>query len=316
MKRFLFETSYFFAAIFGIVLSLNTLQKHFNNEPPHYRKQYIETVDSRSICNAIIIGNSQATHSAIPSVMNTTGMDYYNLALNASSPSFYINWLNNIFTINHPKADYWIVFASPGFMSGRGWRKFEQDSEFFPLDDFCRMLFFKNDLDKELLFSNRYPFLKYRGRIAESFNDNWGPYEFVVESYDRGYITLRRNDIFDFGNLKHYKKRISKEAEVTFTKLIDMLSTFGGEIILVIPPEYDLSFDQYASVKEFLLSLSRNRTIQLYDFNDPIYSIRLNQVGNFVDSVHMSQRGSILFSTVLKNALTPESAAESDCKND
>ena len=90
MKRFIKHICIFFAIIITIVWSLNTLQRHFNSEPPHYKLHYLETVNTTSQYNGIIIGNSQATHSIRPSLLDTLDVMYYNLTLNGSNPDFYL----------------------------------------------------------------------------------------------------------------------------------------------------------------------------------------------------------------------------------
>ena len=73
----------------------------------------------------------------------------------------------------------------------------------------------------------------------------------------------------------------------------------GGKIIFVVPPEYNLDKKQYGDTKDFLTQLSQERDISLYDFNENHYNKTLNNVDNFVDFVHLNNKGSRLFSSIL-----------------
>jgi len=303
MKKFIRQLSLFFAIIFTILLSINTFQSHYNNEPPHYKLQYAETANSQSQFNGVIIGTSQATHGIRPTQLDTLNNKYYNLALNGSTPDFYIKWINNIFKISHPKVNYWIISTDLHFLSGIGWRDFEQDSEFFPFKNFWEMLLNNKTLDKKLLISNRLPLLKYRGRILKSFKKNHGPYEFILSDYDRGYITLKRNDTVDFDKDINFKRTITDEAKAKYIELIDSLSTLGGKIVIIIPPEYNLLSDKYVNAKEFLELLSKERGIPFYDFNDEVFDEKLQRTENFVDLYHLNGKGSKIFSSILKKEL-------------
>ena len=302
MKRFLKQVCLFCAVIIAIVLSLNTFQKRFNNEPPHYRLQYIETTNTQNQFNGVIIGSSQATHGIRPSILDSTHVDYYNLALNGSSPKFYLKWIDNLFKEYHPKIDCWIVSTDPYFFSGDGWRNFEQDSEFFPLKDFYKMLF-KKTLNQESLVSNKLPLIKYRKRILNSFESNQGIWDFNINDYDKGYITLNRTDSVDLNLTRKSKRIITDDVKAKYVELIDSLSAIGGEIIIIIPPEYNLSPGNYIYQKDFLELLSKKRGISLYDFNDEVYKEKLQVAENFVDFNHLSGKGSKLFSSILMEVL-------------
>jgi hypothetical protein len=282
---------------------MNEFQKHYNNEPPHYKMQYGEVINNKGRYNGIIIGNSQATHSIRPSLLNASDANFCNLAMNGSNPEFYFKWYNNLFAWNNSKVDYWIISADIRFLNG-GWRRFEQDSEFFPFVDFWRMLWGEGSLKKKLLIANRMPILKYRARIFQSFNKNAESFEFDASDYDRGYITLSENTLADFSSRANYfEKMVSSDAKIKFVELVDMLSSKGSKIIFVLPPEYNLDSSQYVSRKEFLVSLSRGRNISMYDFNEKQYKHILNQRDNFVDRIHLSKKGSKVFSSLLKEKI-------------
>ena len=302
MKIFFKQVCLFCAVIIAIVLSLNTFQKHFNNEPPHYKLQYIATTDIQNQFNGVIIGTSQATHGIRPSYLDNKHVNYYNLALNGSNPEFYLKWIDNLFKEYHPKINYWIVSTDPYFLSGDGWRNFEQDSEFFPLNNFYKMLF-KKTLNQESLVYNKLPFIKYKKRILNSFESNQGIWDFIINDYDKGYITLNRNGSDVLNKPRKGKRKITDDEKVKYIELIDTLTSFGAEIIIIIPPEYNLSPENYIYQKEFLELLSKERGVSLYDFNDEVYKEKLQISENFVDLNHLSEKGSKLFSSILKEVL-------------
>jgi hypothetical protein len=306
MKRFLLGITSFSGIILVIIFLLNQFQRYFNNEPPHYKLQYQETTNSKSTYNGIIIGNSQATHSIRPSLLDTSNLKFFNLALNGSSPTFYIEWLENLFIDNHPKIHYWIITTDFNFVSDEGWRKFEQDSEYFPLNDFLKILVKSNELNNKLLITNRLPFIKYKSRISESFKTNQGPYEFAINDYDRGYISLTRNDKVNFNNTLDFERKLSAESKVKFLELIDKISDLEGKIVFVIPPEYNLDSIQYVDLKDYLLTVSQERGIPLFDFNETRYKTSLNKDENFVDFIHLNQRGSQLYSAILRKTINHE----------
>lgn len=302
MKKFLQQLSIFSAIIFALMFLLNIFQSRYNNEPPHYRLQYIETANSQSKYNGAIIGTSMATHGIRPSQLDTLNRAYFNLALNGSSPDFYLKWLNNLFKKSHPKVDYWIVSTDSYFLSGNGWRSFEHDSEFFPFKNFWEMIM-SSSLDKSMLISNRIPLIKYRRRILNSFESNQGPYEFIENEYDRGYISLKRNDTFDFNKDRNYPQEITENAKAKYTELIDSLLSLGGEIIIIIPPQLNLLPKHYAQSKLFLEELSKEKNIPVYDFNEEEFRDKLQSTENFVDFLHLNGKGSMKFSSMLKNVI-------------
>ncbi|MGD1839710.1 MAG: hypothetical protein ACFB0B_02280 [Thermonemataceae bacterium] len=303
MKKFLLQLSLFLTIILAIISLLNIFHSRHNNEPPHYKLQYTETTNSQSKYNSIIIGTSMATHGIRPSQLDTSERRYYNLALNGTTPDFYLKWLNNLFNVSHPKVDYWIVSTDLFFLSGAGWRDFEQDSEFFPSKNFWEMLMNNTSLDKSLLVSNRLPLIKYRSRVLNSFENHQGAYEFIVDEYDRGYITLKRNDKVDFSKDVNYTIKITEDAKSKYTELIDSLLTLGGEIIIIIPPVFSFLPEQYIQAKIFLEVLSKEKNIPLYDFNDEIFDDKLQSTENFVDFIHLSGKGSKIFSSLLKQRI-------------
>ena len=129
-----------------------------------------------------------------------------------------------MFIVNHPKVDYWIISTDFNFLCGKGWRQFEQDSEFFPNNDFWKMLFKNETLNDDLLISNRLPFIKSKNKILESFKENQGSYEFKISEYGRGYISLKRNNNFNFNQPRnHEKKYLLKLKRSLFTLLIESL---------------------------------------------------------------------------------------------
>lgn len=304
MKRFIKHIAWISTIIGLLFLALNTFLSTYNDEPPHYRLQYQETLNQNGNYNGIIIGNSNATHSIRPSQLDTLDIRFFNLALNGATQNFYLNWYNDVFVKHHPKVNYWIISADHYFVT-RNERLLTNDSEYLPFKSFWKFLIEDNDYNKRDLIINRIPLLKYRSRVKGSLNKNTqGKYKFLIEDYDRGYISLEK--ISRSNNLpeqNHIKRKVSKKAEENFIKLIDRISQDGSKLVFVIPPEYNISENQYKDHKDFLTKLSLERDIPLFDFNDEIYRELLNKRENFCDLIHLNKKGSLILSNLLRKEL-------------
>ncbi len=286
-----------------VFLALNIFLSKHNDEPPHYRLQYQESLNKNSIYNGAIIGNSNATHSIRPSKLDTLDIRFYNFALNGGTQNFYSDWYNDLFVINHPKIDYWIISADHYFIT-RNERNFTSDSEYFPVKHFWSLLIGDNEYDKKNLIANKIPLLKYRSRVKGSLNKNTqGKYKFLIEDFDRGYISLEKKNNIDISGPKIIKEKISIEAKEHFIKLINRISEHGSKLVFVIPPEYNLSEEQYKDHKKFLTKLSLEKNIPLYDFNEKKYHEILHRRENFTDLIHLNKKGSLLFSNLLREKL-------------
>jgi hypothetical protein len=303
MVKFVKNIAWLSTVVFLLFLTLNIFLSQYNDDPPHYRLQYQESLSQTSDYNGVIIGNSKLTHSIRPSKLDTLDIKFYNLALNGATQHFYFDWYKDLFIINHPKVDYWIISADAYFLSGSG-REVEKDSEYFPFKYFWNLLIEDNGYHKKDLIANKIPLLKYRSRIKESFNDNTqGFYKFLVEDYDRGYISLERIDNPVFHGSKNVKLQITKYNQEKFKNLINRLSESDSKLVLIIPPEFDLKQNLYKNNKEFLIKLSLEKNIPLYDFNDKAYSELLNKKENFCDRNHLNKKGSMVFSDLLRKEL-------------
>ena len=85
--------------------------------------------------------------------------------------------------------------------------------------------------------------------------------------------------------------------------MINRLSESDSKLVLIIPPEFDLKQNLYKNNKEFLTTLSLEKNIPLYDFNDKAYSELLNKKENFCDRNHLNKKGSTVFSDLLRKEL-------------
>lgn len=304
MKKFLNKTGVFAVIIVFIFTILNVFQWVYNDDPPHYRLQYQEVAKNNDVYNGVIIGTSQATHGIRPSMIDSKDIQFYNFSLNGSSPEFYLKWYTHFFTENYSKVDYWIISVDNYFLSGDGWRKFEQDSEYFPNKTLTELIFEHNDLDKSLLISNRIPLLKYRSRMKEVIGLKKSNYLFLAEEYDKGYISLENRVVrADLKRSDNFRVELSEKSMRQFEKLIDLISKTGAKIIFVIPPEFDLKPEHYSDTKLFLDQISDQKGIPLLDFNNANYQAQFSQDSLFTNLNHLNKKGSKVLGQLLNKAL-------------
>lgn len=300
MKLFIQNGLIFFLILLGIFGSINIFQSTYNDEPIHYSLQYHETTNKTSKYNGIIIGTSHATHSIQPSLLDNTGINFYNLALNGSSPEFYINWYTELFLKYHPRVDYCIISVDNFFFSSFSWRMFEQDSEFFPRSSLIKFLLSKNKYDKSLLFLNSIPAFKYRNRFKASLKLQTGDPIYNKSEYDRGFIPyeIAYNQKL-FTRDENIDNQLSELQQNSFIKLIELLQSENVKIIIVMPPEYSLDLGEYSSLKKFISQVSLNNNIPFYDFNSEYSDPELHKIDYFSDKAHMNMKGSTQFSKKL-----------------
>ncbi|PCI94745.1 MAG: hypothetical protein COB15_13310 [Flavobacteriales bacterium] len=261
--------------------------------------QYREALNQRCNYNGLIIGNSKATHGIRPSKLDTTGIMFQNLSINGSGPNFYIEWFTEIFDKKIESIEYLIVSVDYSFVSGSGQRKIEQDSEYFNKEIFWN-LWNKKTISKNLLVSNMIPITKYRSRMM-SIN-TW---VYLVDDYDRGYISVERKNHFDFNKKRRFTEDfiLSEKERLNFISLIDLISNADLKLIFVIPPEYNYDNQAYNDYLKFITSFSKDRNIPLFDFNNNRFTISLAKVENFCDFVHLNSKGSQILSSAIKKEL-------------
>ena len=283
------------------LVGMNTFQSYYNKEYPHYKLQYEELANKNSSYKGIIIGTSHATHAIQPSVLDKTGIQFYNFSLNGSNPEFYLNWYKELFNKHHSEVKYCIISVDNYFFKGDAWRMFEQDVAFFPKTTFRELMLDGNkEYDRKRLFFNYFPVFKYRTQLGASLQFRKGDSHFLVEKYDRGFIPFETPF-----KQKYFLREERKDNLITikqkelFVELVDQFVNEGIDVLFVMPPEYDLSFKEYRSLQLFMQEMSIKYRVPFFDFNGALSSNALNSIENFSDKSHMNEQGSQVFSEVL-----------------
>lgn len=305
MKKFLSRTSLFTLILTFCVILLNVFHKNYNDDPPHYLLQYQESCNVSSSYNGVILGTSQATHGIRPSLIDSEGVKYFNLAFNGSSPEFYVDWYNHIFSKHHPKIDHWIISIDNYFLSGKGWRKLEQDSEYIPFHILEEVILGENTLDKKMLIQNRIPMIKHRSALKRNLDFKKSKYYFMFEDYDSGYLSLERSQKSELleGN-STYKARIDTKSKQDLVELIRYISSSNTRITLIIPPEFKLS--EYGATLAISEEFSMKFNLQLVDFNDARFANHFSSVELFCDHNHLNKLGSRVLSDLLAEELAKD----------
>ena len=128
-------------------------------EHDYYRWSYDEVKAENENIEGIILGNSQATHGIRPSYLYTLDVDFFNFALNGSDSKFWLNWYDELYADTKAKPKVCIYSLTIG-----AWRKYEHDSQFFPVTTFWKNFFDFKNFEKTTLLKNRFPIFKYRNR--------------------------------------------------------------------------------------------------------------------------------------------------------
>lgn len=304
MTTFLKKIGILALTLVGIFIILNGIHATYNDDPPHYRLQYQEVVKNNGLYNGAIIGTSQATYGIKPSMIDSKNLHFFNFALNGSSPDFYLKWYTHFFTKHHSNIDYWILSADHYFLSGKGWRSLEHDSEYLPDSTYMNLLFKSPDLDKSVLIYNRIPLLKYRSRTKDAIGLKQSKFMYINESYDKGFISIKnRFTKKKLGRSPDFDSKLSENSTNQFIRLIDLISKSGSKILIIIPPEFRLKPEEYKETKLFLNELSDNKKIPLIDFNSSEYTSFFDDESLFVDTNHLSGKGSMILGQLLNQAL-------------
>lgn len=303
MKTFLKNTLFFIGILIIVTLAINLFQTFYNAEPRFYKNKFsvLEEKNNATI-SGIIIGTSHATHSIRPKQLDTTGIKFYNFALNGANPKYFYHWYTKIFKASNLKPKH-CIFNIDFFMFDPAWlwRDFEQDAEYFPDSLFIKELFTKkNSLNKKDLIINRFPFLKYRKQINKSLVLQKGDDRFNMNDYNQGYITysIPYNDTY-FTPVTSFKNDTVQLSY--FRKLITLLNKENINIYFVMVPEYGIEKKQYENMSSLdtIQKIATQFKIPILNFNTQLRSNINDDIKYFSDWGHMNGKGSLLFSKML-----------------
>lgn len=307
MKKFIKEISLFaFLASIPFVI-INFFQERYNNDPVHYQRQYSALLSEDVDYEGIILGTSHSTHGIRPSVLDTTGVHFYNFSLNGSNPTFNLTWYNELFLMKHNRPNYCLLEVD-WFMFDDYWleRRFEKDSEYFERIFFIKSLFGRNTFNKKHLLINRFPLLKYRESILESIKLVQEDSRFPKQTYDRGYISYNTkydSTKFKIKESKHFEPNEQKD----FIKLIEQMQEQGTKLIFVMTPEFGVPMEQYLNSKTYniIVESSKKYNIPFLNYNQELRSELNENIDFFADWGHLNDAGSLVFSRMLSEDLIP-----------
>ncbi|MBF0449796.1 MAG: hypothetical protein HQK75_03765 [Candidatus Magnetomorum sp.] len=254
--------------------------------------------------NYIIMGTSHATHGVRPSYINLPEMIGYNFALNGSNPEFYYKWYTQLFKKTYVKPEF-IIFCIEWFLfdEKKLWRRYEQDSEYFPFHIFIDNLLDDKAYDIKMLLLNRFPFTKHKKASDLVYLVHHKPNtRFPLDEFDRGFIPYESGK--HPNSVEDIKELISLKQLIFFVKLIDLLVNEGNKLIFVNLPEYG-HIKKYENVISFDIfnEISNNHGIPMLNYNIDKRTDINQQRDNYSDWEHLNSKGSKEFSTVLRRDL-------------
>lgn len=308
MRTFITHIIVFITVVLLIFVCLNIIVGKYNTDPPHYKLQYAEAINSTSDMNCIILGTSKATHGIRPSLINTSAMKCYNFAYNGGNPEFYVKWYDNIFSRYHPMPKYCIIAYDWFFLeTGWMWRKYEQDSEYFPFDVFVGHLIGSDSYDMKTLFFN-IPIFKYRSLkdLAMLFFNNQN---LIFKDYDNGFIAYQvpyyeKNYIHPLTQ-KPFTCNTCDVQKRYFEELIGKFQSQGIQVVFVNTPEFGLKKEHYKKIEEiqYFCRLAKKLNIPQLNYNIERRTSINENVKYFNDWCHLNAAGSYEFSKMLKEDL-------------
>jgi len=310
MTHFIKNIFIFLIGILGIFYSLNLFQSKFNIDPEHYKEQYFSATNTTSNTDGIILGTSHATHSIRPTILDESGITFYNYALNGANPEFYYKWYNDIYLSYNDKPSY-CLFAVDFFMFDENWlwRRFEQDSEYLPDEVFLKELFQNKESDKIDLIVNRFAATKYRSQIVSSLMLKHGSVYHNIKNYDRGYIS----DSIPFDSIRFKSNLTFKidESQIKyFKKLLHQMVESNVEIIFTMTPEYKIDVDEYDKMEslKIIKQIAKGFNIPILNYNMEFRSDINQNILLFSDWGHLNHKGAGVFSKKIADDLKMQNA--------
>lgn len=287
-----------------VFIILNALQSSFNIDPIHYKKQYQKITSSKNDYDGIVIGTSHATHSIRPSILDKSGIRFYNFSLNGAKPEYYLKWYYKF--VYHKKNKPKIcLYAVDFFMFDNSWlwRNIEQDAEYFPKQLFYKELT-KGNLNKTDLIINRIPLFKYREQIIHSLKLEKGNKDYDIKNFDRGYISYSTQF-----KESSFKPRLDHKIDAIqvkcFKLLIKQMQEDDIKIFFIVAPEYGININSYHQMESLKIidSLAKKFKIPLMNYNIELRSFINKNINLFSDWGHMNHKGSEIFSEKLARDL-------------
>jgi hypothetical protein len=302
VNKFLIKIVGFLTFTLFLLSLLNIWVSANADKNDYYKLQYNEIFNPKINAKNIIIGTSQGTHGIQPEILNDSLETYFNFALDAANPTFYLKWYKNIFRPHYKKPKH-ILMVVDWFLFDDEWlcRNYEQDSEYFPNAIYFNSLTQKN-IDKTMLISNRFPVVKYRKTlITELFNHDLKL--FPISKYSMGFIPCEENN--EIEEFYPEKININKNVENDFDELIDLIIKDNIKIILVIPPDFHKRPELYKNLitYNYFKNIASKRKIPIINYNVEKISFINSNKNYYTNGNHLNFLGSMEFTKLLKKDL-------------
>ena len=97
MKIFLKKIIYFTSVLLIVFFALNQLQKHYNAGVQYNKLDYDALFHNNTKYDGIIIGTSHSAMGIRPSILDSSGMSFFNFATNGVNASYLDNWWEFIY---------------------------------------------------------------------------------------------------------------------------------------------------------------------------------------------------------------------------
>jgi len=298
-----------------LVLPVNRWLTYYNGTPSHYELQYRELWNPQQSYQGIVLGASHATHAIRPSALDSSGIRFYNLALDGANPEYSFHWYNRIFACSGWRPQY-CIFSVTYFMfdSDWLWRRIEDDADYFTWPVFLKMLLDYDCFDKRDLMMNRYPVLKYRKNLIRAQGLCRGDRRYPAGGYDRGFIPF----VTRFDN-RYFVPKLECAIDSVqirfFNALLQQMQADGITVVFVMTPLYGIDPGTYQTMESMrILSEIMDRfSIPMLNYNLEHRSEINSTREYFTDWGHMNPEGSRVFSRKLAEDIRVILGSSSSC---
>lgn len=237
MKKFIISIILFGCCFILVFISLELLFKNITPSKDRYRWQYEELFNPCVKADITVFGTSKSVRGINPKLLEDDNISVYNFGLNGSNPEFIFKWYNKFFKKYYPKPKL-VIFEVNWLMFNEDWmwRDIEQDSRYFPLNEYFAELFKSKD-NKATTFFNRY-FIFNRtigeGGIMDSTYNGFTPWQVNIENFKPmpdsiSFNPYRQQKFFDL-ILESFKK---DNLNVIFVMLPERINTKSSSYSIV-----------------------------------------------------------------------------------
>lgn len=265
--------------------------------------QFAELLTPEVRAELVIFGSSHASYGIHPGVLERAGVEVYNFAIAGSSPRYYLNWYENLFR-RSPHRPSTILYAVDWFMFDENlWkRQFEDDSEYFPVELFLRLLV-SPDTSRRTLIMNRYPLIKERFYFETIFVARTDYHDVAMEKFYHGYAPLEhRSSLAPRAIALHHDEHQVRALET----LLSMIQEDGLDVVFVQVPEYLGGRSIQGESPTVVDEVVHRTRLPYLNYNGERVGEINSDPALFSDWGHLNEKGSHRFSELLLQDLAKE----------